>query len=73
MRLARLAGGGAQQAKVVAQLAATYRKFDEGFDTPDLVEARELLELLGDGVAIPRVAPRAQITGNQANRTSRNS
>ena len=44
MRLARLGGGGAQRAKVVAQLRETYGKFDEGFDTPDLVEAFELLK-----------------------------
>jgi DNA-binding SARP family transcriptional activator len=44
MRLARLGGNSAQRAKVVAQLRATYGKFDEGFNTPDLVEARELLK-----------------------------
>jgi DNA-binding SARP family transcriptional activator len=71
MRLVRLAG--AQQGKAVAQLAATYGKFGEGFDTPDLVEARELLKLLGAGDVVPRVAPSSQTTGNQASRTSRNS
>jgi DNA-binding SARP family transcriptional activator/predicted ATPase len=73
MRLARLGGGSAQRANAVAQLSATYGKFDEGFDTPDLVEARELLKLLEDGVVVPRVTPPAQITRNQAGRTPRNS
>lgn len=73
MRLARLGGGNAQRAKAVAQLGETYGKFGEGFDTPDLVEARELLKLLDGGVVVPRMAPRGQVHGNQAGRTSRNS
>jgi DNA-binding SARP family transcriptional activator/predicted ATPase len=73
MRLARLGGGGAQGAKAVAQLADTYRKFDEGFDTPDLVEARELLKHLDSGFVVPGAAPPAQIRRNQANRIPPNS
>jgi DNA-binding SARP family transcriptional activator len=73
MRLARLGGGGAQPAKAVAQLADTYRKFSEGFDTPDLVEARELLTLLDGEVIASRPAPLAQGARNQAIRTPRNS
>jgi predicted ATPase len=72
MRLARLVGGGAQRAKAVAQLAGTYRKFDEGFDTPDLVEARELLKHLDGGFVVPGAAPPAQTTP-KPNRTPRNS
>jgi DNA-binding SARP family transcriptional activator/tetratricopeptide (TPR) repeat protein len=72
MRLVRLAGGGAQRAKAVAQLAETYRKFDEGFDTPDLVEARELLNPFSGKVVAPRVVPGSQIIRNQA-RTPHNS
>jgi DNA-binding SARP family transcriptional activator/predicted ATPase len=73
MRLARMGGRSAQRADAVAQLSATYGKFDEGFDTPDLVEARELLKFLDDGVVVPRVTPPAQITRNQAGRTPRDS
>jgi hypothetical protein len=73
MRLARLGGGSAQRAMAVALLADTYRKFDEGFDTPDLVEARELLKLLDGGMSVRGVAPQAQITRNQAARTPRSS
>ena len=56
MRLARLGSGSAQRNKAVAMLADTYRKFDEGFDTPDLVEARQLLKFLDGGIVVPRVA-----------------
>jgi hypothetical protein len=73
MRLARLGGSSAQRAKAVAQLAGTYRKFDEGFDTPDLVEARGLLQHLGGEIATTGTVPRAQMTRNQAIRTPRNS
>jgi DNA-binding SARP family transcriptional activator len=69
MRLARLGGGSAERAKTVALLADTYRKFDEGFDTPDLVEARELLKLLGGEVVVPSAATSAPATRNQTNRT----
>jgi DNA-binding SARP family transcriptional activator len=73
MRLARLGGGIAQRAKASAQLADTYRRFDEGFDTPDLVEARELLRLLDDNIVVPTVPRSAQITRNQATRKDGNS
>ena len=72
MRLARLGGGGGPRAKAVAQLADTYRKFSEGFDTPDLVEARELLKHLDGGFVVSGAAAPAQITRNQSNRTTRN-
>ena len=73
MRLARLRGGGEQRAQAVAQLADTYRKFDEGFDTPDLVEARDLLKHLGGEVGVSRVAPVAHIKPDQSNSTLRKS
>jgi hypothetical protein len=66
MRLARLAGSTAQRAKALAQLAESYRKFDQGFETPDLVEARQLLGRLDGGVRAPATAQRAQVTPNQA-------
>ena len=59
MRLARLGSGGAKRAKAAAQLAETYRKFSEGFDTPDLVEARELLKHLDGGFVVVRCGARA--------------
>jgi predicted ATPase len=71
MRLARLGSGTAQQAKAVAQLRATYQKFDEGFDTPDLVEARELLKLLEDESVVARVVPLAPVGRNRPNRAPR--
>jgi DNA-binding SARP family transcriptional activator/tetratricopeptide (TPR) repeat protein len=73
VRLARLGLGSTQRAKAVAQLADTYRKFDEGFDTPDLVEARTLLKCSGGAVGVPQLAPRAQGTRNQSNRSPHNS
>jgi len=73
MRLARLGGSSAQRAKTLVQLGETYRKFDEGFDTPDLVEARELLEHLGGEVAVTGIVPRAQMPRDQTNRTPSNS
>jgi len=72
MRLVRLEAGG-RRAKAVALLAETYRKFDEGFESPDLVEARELLQGLDGGIVVPRVARRAPTTRNAAGRTPRNS
>jgi DNA-binding SARP family transcriptional activator/predicted ATPase len=73
MRLARLGGSSAQRAKAVTLLADTYRKFNEGFDTPDLVEARELLNLLGGEIVVRGGAPPEKITRNPAIRTPRNS
>jgi predicted ATPase len=73
VRLVRLEGDSARRAKAAALLADTYRKFDEGFDTPDLVEARELLKLPDGGIVVPGVASHTQITRNQAARTPRGS
>jgi predicted ATPase len=39
-------------------LAPVYRSFSEGFDTPDLIEARALLDELTDG--FPSLAGAAQ-------------
>jgi predicted ATPase len=44
MSLARLHQQQGRQAEARPLLAATYRWFTEGFDTPDLQEARALLE-----------------------------
>ena len=46
VRLARLAAGRGERAEARAMLAAVYDAFTEGFDTPDLVEARALLDEL---------------------------
>lgn len=43
IRLYRLAGGGSERERAVEALAAVYASFTEGFATPDLVEAREVL------------------------------
>jgi DNA-binding SARP family transcriptional activator/predicted ATPase len=69
MRMARMADSGSLRAKAAARLGETYRKFDEGFDTPDLVEARELLRDLHGEMVVPSAAPRAQNTRNRAHRT----
>lgn len=73
MRLTRLGGGRSQRTQAVAQLGETYLKFHEGFDTPDLVEARELLNLLGDADVVHDPVSRQPRTRNQAGKPPRNS
>ena len=46
VRLARLAAGRGERAEARAMLASVHDAFTEGFDTPDLVEARALLDEL---------------------------
>lgn len=42
--LARHAEGGSQRTEALAELARLYDAFTEGFDTPDLIDARALLD-----------------------------
>jgi hypothetical protein len=49
VRLARMSGAGGQSDEAEV-LHRVYSTFTEGFDTPDLVEARDALQELGDRV-----------------------
>ena len=46
LRLARLLQAQGRSGEAAARLAAVYERFTEGFDTPDLVAAAELLQAL---------------------------
>jgi predicted ATPase len=48
--LARMLADQGKKARAVELLASTYGWFSEGFDSPDLVEARMLLRGLGQGL-----------------------
>ena len=50
--LARLWGGQGRRTEALDLLAPVYEWFTEGFDTPDLKEAKALLEELGSQVAL---------------------
>jgi hypothetical protein len=47
LQAARFAAGGPHEAETLDGLREIYNRFDEGFDTPDLIETAELLESNG--------------------------
>jgi predicted ATPase len=57
--LARLLRDRGRAADAVACLEPIYDRFTEGFDTADLIAAKQLLDELGDAGDRMRIGPRA--------------